>query len=65
MPSLIVLHDCAAKDVLMETSPIRMSAEGFDAFMAAVSGPGAPVPEMMDLFRRAASWEADHPPARE
>ncbi len=51
----------AAEDVLMETSPIRMSAEGFDAFMAAVSGPGTPVPEMVDLFRRAAPWEADHP----
>lgn len=46
----------AAEDVLMETSPIRMSAEGFDAFMAAVSGPDAPVPEMVDLFRRATPW---------
>lgn len=49
----------AAEDVLMETVPIRMSAEGFDAFMAAISGPEAPVPEMVDLFRRAAPWEAD------
>ena len=55
----------AAEDVLMETTPIRMSAEGFEAFMAAVSGPGAPVPEMMDLFRRAAPWEAGHSPAGE
>jgi len=48
----------AAEDVLMETTPIRMSAEGFDAFMAAVSGPAAPVPEMVELFRRVAPWEA-------
>lgn len=50
----------AAEDVLMETSPIRMSAEGFDAFMAAVSGPAVPVPEMVELFRRVAPWEADN-----
>jgi uncharacterized protein (DUF1778 family) len=51
----------AAEDVLMETTPIRMSAEGFDAFMAAVSGPAAPAPEMVELFRRAAPWETDSP----
>ncbi|MCP1469454.1 uncharacterized protein (DUF1778 family) [Sphingobium sp. OAS761] len=50
----------AAEEVLMETTPIRMSAEGFDAFMAAVSGPAVPVPEMAELFRRVAPWEADH-----
>ncbi|MFX4083491.1 DUF1778 domain-containing protein [Sphingobium yanoikuyae] len=55
----------AAEDVLMENTPIRMSAEGFDAFMAAVSGAGAPVPEMVNLFRRTAPWEADRPPAGE
>lgn len=49
----------AAEDVLMETTPIRMSAEGFDAFMAVVSGPAVPVPEMVELFRRVAPWEAD------
>ena len=49
----------AAEDVLMETTPIRMSAEGFDAFMAAVSGPAMPGPEMVELFRRVAPWETD------
>lgn len=49
----------AAEDVLMETSPIRMSTEGFEAFMTAVSGPAMPVPEMVELFRHAAPWEAD------
>ena len=51
----------AAEDVLMETTPIRMSAEGFDAFMAAVSGPAVPVPEMVELLRRVAPWEAVGP----
>lgn len=51
----------AAEDVLMETTPIRMSAEGFDAFMAAVSGPAVPVPEMVELLRRVAPWETDSP----
>lgn len=47
----------AAEDVLMETMPIRMSPAGFKAFMAALSGPAAPVPEMVELFRRTAPWE--------
>jgi uncharacterized protein (DUF1778 family) len=47
----------AAEDVLMETAPIRMSAAGFKAFLAALSGPPAPVAEMVELFRRTAPWE--------
>jgi uncharacterized protein (DUF1778 family) len=47
----------AAEDVLMETSPVRMSAAGFKAFTAAVSGPAAAVPEMVEVLRRAAPWE--------
>jgi uncharacterized protein (DUF1778 family) len=47
----------AAEDVLMETAPIRMSPAGFKAFMAALSGPATPVPEMIELFQRAAPWE--------
>ena len=49
----------AAEDVLMETVPIRMSAAGFKAFMAALSEPGTAVPEMVELFRRPAPWEAN------
>lgn len=48
----------AAEDVLMETAPIRMSAVGFKAFLAALSGPATPVVEMVELFRRPAPWEA-------
>jgi uncharacterized protein (DUF1778 family) len=48
----------AAEDVLMETMPIRMSSAGFKAFMAALSGPATAAPEMVELFRRRAPWEA-------
>ena len=54
----------AAEDVLLETAPLRMSAAGFKAFTAALSGPAAPVSEMIDLFRRAAPWETDPPKTR-
>jgi uncharacterized protein (DUF1778 family) len=47
----------AAEDVLMETAPIRMSPDSFKAFIASLSKPAAAVPEMVELFRRAASWE--------
>jgi uncharacterized protein (DUF1778 family) len=47
----------AAEEVLMETLPIRMSPAGFKAFTAALSGPAAAVPEMVELFRRTAPWE--------
>jgi uncharacterized protein (DUF1778 family) len=49
----------AAEEVLMETAPIRMSSAGFKAFMAMLSEPAAPVPEMVELFRRAAPWETN------
>ena len=48
----------AAEDVLMETIPVRMSAAGFKAFIAALSAPATAVPEMVELFRRASPWEA-------
>src|SRR5471032_1375459 len=48
----------AAEDTLMETAPIRMSPAGFKAFMAALSGSAAAVPEMVELFHRTAPWEA-------
>ncbi len=46
-----------AESVLMETVPIRMSATGFKAFMAALSGPATAVPELTKVFRRVAPWE--------
>jgi uncharacterized protein (DUF1778 family) len=47
----------AAEDVLMESRLIRMSPEGFADFMAVLSGPAAPVPEMVDLAKHPAPWE--------
>jgi uncharacterized protein (DUF1778 family) len=47
----------AAEDVLMETAPVRMTPEGFDAFMQVLSGPATPVPEMVELVRHRAPWE--------
>lgn len=49
----------AAEEVLMDVLPIRMSADGFEAFLAAVSGPGVAVPEMVEVFRRTAPWDMD------
>ncbi|KRR07608.1 hypothetical protein CQ12_27640 [Bradyrhizobium jicamae] len=48
----------AAEDVLMETAPIRMSPAGFKAFVEVLSKPARPVPEMVELFQRAAPWES-------
>lgn len=47
----------AAEEVLLETLPIRMSQEGFDAFLAVLAGPGTAVPEMLDVLQRPAPWE--------
>jgi|GEM_PF-465435 len=47
----------AAEDVLMEAVPVRMGPAGFKAFVTALSGPGAAVPEMVELLQRTAPWE--------
>ncbi len=47
----------AAEDVLMENRLIRMSAEGFNEFMAILSAPAAVVPEMAELAKRPSPWE--------
>lgn len=47
----------AAEDVLMENRLIRMSPGGFADFLAVLSGPATPVPEMVDLAKRPAPWE--------
>ena len=41
----------AAEDVLLETAPIQMSPAGFKAFVAALSKPARPVPEIVKLFQ--------------
>ena len=46
-----------AETVVMEAMPIRMSAEGFSAFVGALAQPGRSVPEMVEILRRPAPWE--------
>jgi uncharacterized protein (DUF1778 family) len=48
----------AAEEVLMENTLIRMSASGFNAFMKALAEPATAVPEMVELLKRPAPWEA-------
>lgn len=50
----------AAEEVVIEQSLIRMSPEGFAGFMEVLSAPAAPVPEMVELSRRPAPWEAGY-----
>jgi len=50
----------AAEDVLMETRLIGMSPEGFADFMAALSGPATPVPEIVELVECPVPWEAGY-----
>ncbi|MCR9196262.1 MAG: DUF1778 domain-containing protein [Hyphomonas sp.] len=52
----------AAEDVVMETRLLRMSQEGFAEFMAALSEPAAPVPEMVEVTKRLAPWESEKAP---
>jgi uncharacterized protein (DUF1778 family) len=55
----------AAEDVLMETSLIRMSPDGFDAFLEALAAPAASVPQMVEVLGRPAPWDEDTPKAGE
>lgn len=54
----------AAEEVVMEQSLIRMSPEGFVGFMAVLAAPAAPVPEIVELAKRPAPWEAGYEPKR-
>ena len=54
----------AAEDVLLENRLVRMSAEGFAEFIAALSAPAAPVPEMVELAERPAPWEPGYAETR-
>lgn len=53
----------AAEAVVMENTLIRMSPDGFDAFLAAVSGPAQAVPELVALARRPTPWDETEPKA--
>lgn len=47
----------AAELVIMESVPLRMSSDGFEAFARAVSAPGAPALEMIESLSREAPWQ--------
>lgn len=49
----------AAEEVLMENVPIRLSSEGFEAFVSALAAPPAPVQELVELLKRPAPWERE------
>lgn len=50
----------AAEAVLIDSTLVRMTEEGFDDFMAAVSAPAEPIPEMVDVLARRAPWDSQH-----
>jgi uncharacterized protein (DUF1778 family) len=50
----------AAEETVMEHGLVRMSPEGFADFMDVLARPAGPVPEMVDLAKRPAPWEADY-----
>jgi uncharacterized protein (DUF1778 family) len=47
----------AAEAALLEDGPVRMTAEGFAAFLAAISAPAAAPPEMVAILKRRAPWD--------
>lgn len=47
----------AAEDAIVESVVVRMSPDGFDAFVAAISAPPAPVPEIVALMKKPAPWD--------
>lgn len=48
----------AAEELIMGRPYVSLSAESFAGFMAEISAPAAPVPEVVDLFRRSAPWDS-------
>jgi uncharacterized protein (DUF1778 family) len=51
----------AAEDVLMESRLIRMNKAGFADFVAILSRPATPVPELVELMKRPSPWESERP----
>ena len=48
-----------AEEVIMENTVIRMSPEGFSAFVDLLDRPAKPVAEMVELLKRPAPWETN------
>ncbi len=49
----------AAEAVLLEHRMVRMGAEGFAAFLAAIAKPAEVVPELVEIIGRTAPWERE------
>jgi len=48
----------AAEDVLLEERLVRMTADGFAAFMAHINESVSAIPELVDVLKRPAPWES-------
>lgn len=46
-----------AQRVLLEATVVRMNPDAYAEFMAVLSAPAAPVPELIEVFKRVAPWE--------
>jgi uncharacterized protein (DUF1778 family) len=46
-----------AESILLENTVIRMNPDAYADFLAVLSSPSAPVPELVDVFKRLAPWE--------
>ena len=50
----------AAEEAVMEQQLIRMTEDGFADFMALMTAPVEVVPELVEVLRRPAPWEAGY-----
>lgn len=46
-----------AESTLLENTVFRMNPEAYAAFMAVLSAPAEPAPELVEVFKRVAPWE--------
>jgi uncharacterized protein (DUF1778 family) len=56
------MRDAAVREAeaaVLDTMMIRMSPEGFEAFVAALDEPAQIVPELREVLRRKAPWEKE------
>jgi uncharacterized protein (DUF1778 family) len=54
------MRDAAVREAeatLMDSMFIRMSPEGFDAFVAALDAPPKVVPELLEILKRKSPWD--------
>ena len=47
----------SAEDIIMENTFIRMSPQGFSAFVATLDAPAVPVAALVEVLRHPAPWE--------